>query len=86
LPTGAWPLGAPGHGGLPRLHGKDEELAGVQFRASPKTEEWCGDRAIEESRGRGGGGWWGSSPFIVAEGGRWAADDNGLNTIEGGGA
>jgi hypothetical protein len=69
--TGAWPLGAPGHGGLPRLHGKDEELAGVRFRASPKTEEWRGDRATEESRGMSGGGWWGSSPFIVGQvGGR----------------
>jgi hypothetical protein len=31
---------------LPRLHRKDEELAGVWFRASPKTEERCGDRTM----------------------------------------
>jgi hypothetical protein len=31
---------------LPRLHGKDEELAGVRFSASPKTEERHGDRAM----------------------------------------
>jgi hypothetical protein len=31
---------------LPRLHGKDEELARVQFRASPKTEERRGDGAM----------------------------------------
>jgi hypothetical protein len=36
---------APGHSGLPRLHGKDKELAGVRFRASPKTERRRGDRA-----------------------------------------
>jgi hypothetical protein len=38
-------MAALGHGGLPRLHGKDEELARVWFRASPKTVEWRGDRA-----------------------------------------
>jgi hypothetical protein len=29
---------------LPLLHGKDEELARVRFRASPKMEEWRGNR------------------------------------------
>jgi hypothetical protein len=43
---GARPTAAPGHGSLPRLHGKDEELSGVQFRASPKREEQRGDRAM----------------------------------------
>jgi hypothetical protein len=36
-------MGALNHDGLPRLHGKDEELAGVRFRVSPKTEERRGD-------------------------------------------
>jgi hypothetical protein len=70
---GARPTGAPVHDGSPRLHEKDEELARVWFRAPPKTEERCGDRATavkKLSRGRGGGGWRGASPFIVAEEGR----------------
>jgi hypothetical protein len=37
-------MAAPGHNSLPRLHGKDEELTRVRFRASPKTEERRGDR------------------------------------------
>jgi hypothetical protein len=41
----ARPTPALSHDGLPRLHGKDEELTGVQFRASPKTEWRCGNRA-----------------------------------------
>jgi hypothetical protein len=88
----AQPVAAPGHGGLPRLHGKDEELVGVQFRASPKTEVRRGDlvtavalgesdaqawRAGKESRGRGGGGRQGSSLFIVAEGGGAATGGSG---------
>jgi hypothetical protein len=37
---------------LPLLHGKDEELARVRFRASPKTEEWRGNRvtAVKKQR------------------------------------
>jgi hypothetical protein len=68
---------------LPRLHGKDEELTGVQFRASPKTERRRGEVAVvalsesddqawregKEIKGRCGGGRWGSSLFIGAEGG-----------------
>jgi hypothetical protein len=70
------------------LHGKDEELAGVQFMASPKTKGRRGNdgeemvvvalsesdaqawRERNESRGRCGGGRWGSSLFIAAVGGR----------------
>jgi hypothetical protein len=82
---GAPPTAALGHGGLPQLHGKDEELAGVQFRSSPKTERRRSDRAMtvvvlgesdaqawregKESRGRCGVGRQGSSLFIRAEGG-----------------
>jgi hypothetical protein len=71
--TRARPPGATAHSGLPRLHRKDEELARVRFRASPGValgegvaQAW---REEKESRGRGGGGRWGSSTFIVAEGG-----------------
>jgi hypothetical protein len=39
-------MGASVHDDSPRLHGKDEELARVRFRASPKTEERRGDRAM----------------------------------------
>jgi hypothetical protein len=50
LPTGgshrSLAYGTPVHVGSPRLHGKDEELARVQSRASPETEERRGDRAI----------------------------------------
>jgi hypothetical protein len=42
--TGALPMGAPVHESLPRLHGKDEELARVQSRASPEVEERHGGR------------------------------------------
>jgi hypothetical protein len=35
---GARPTAAPGHDGLPRLHGEDKVLTGVQFRASPEAE------------------------------------------------
>jgi hypothetical protein len=42
---GAQPTGTPVHDGSPRLHGKDEELARVQSRATPETEERRGDRA-----------------------------------------
>jgi hypothetical protein len=34
------------------LHGKDEELAKVRFRASPKTEERHGDRAAAVKKRR----------------------------------
>jgi hypothetical protein len=37
---------------LPRLHGKDEELTRVRFRASPKTEEQRGDRATAVKKRR----------------------------------
>jgi hypothetical protein len=47
---GAWPTTALSHGGLPRLRGEDEEVAGVQFRASPKAEGRCGDRAMAVKR------------------------------------
>jgi hypothetical protein len=46
----ARPTPTPGHGSLPRLHGKDEELVGVRFRASPKAERQCGDRATTVKR------------------------------------
>jgi hypothetical protein len=41
---GARPTGAPVHESSPRLHGKDEELARVRSRASPKVEEQHGGR------------------------------------------
>jgi hypothetical protein len=50
----AWPTATLGHGSLPRLHGKDEELDGVQFRASPKTQERHGDRATVVKKWQ----WW----------------------------
>jgi hypothetical protein len=31
-------MAASGHRGLPQLHGEDEELTGVRFRASPEVE------------------------------------------------
>jgi hypothetical protein len=39
-----------GHDSLPRLNGKDEELAGVLFRASPKMERRRDDRAMKVKR------------------------------------
>jgi hypothetical protein len=41
---------APGHGGLPRLHRKDEEITGVRFRDSPKMERRRDDRAMPVKR------------------------------------
>jgi hypothetical protein len=56
LPTGgahrSSAYGAPIPDGLPRLHGKDEELAKVRFRASPKTEERRGGRATAVKKRR----------------------------------
>jgi hypothetical protein len=40
--TGARPTGAPVHESSPRLHGKGEEFARVQSRASPEVEEQRG--------------------------------------------
>jgi hypothetical protein len=45
-------VGAPVHDGSLRLHGKDEELTRVRFRASPKTEERRGDRATTVKKRR----------------------------------
>jgi hypothetical protein len=47
---GAWPTAAPGHSGLPQLHGEDEELTRVQFRASPEAEGQHGDRVTAVNR------------------------------------
>jgi hypothetical protein len=76
------------HESSPRLFGKNEELIGVRYRASPKVEEQHGGRATavvlgesaaqswrEEKRGREGCGetrGW-CSPFI---GGRAARGGN----------
>jgi hypothetical protein len=48
----AQPKAALGHGGLPQLHGEDEELAGVRFRASPEAEEPRGDQTMVVKRRR----------------------------------
>jgi hypothetical protein len=52
LVHGSWTTGAPVHDGSPRLHGKDEELVRVRFRASPKTKERHGDRATTVKKRR----------------------------------
>jgi hypothetical protein len=44
--TGALLTGAPVHESSPRPLGKNEELIGVRYRASPKVEEQRGGRAM----------------------------------------
>jgi hypothetical protein len=76
----AWPMAAPDHDGLPRLHRKDEELAGVQFRASPKTERRRDDRATAMKMQR----WWRLVRPMLKRGergrraGGGAVEDNGV--------
>jgi hypothetical protein len=59
---------------LPRLHRKDEELAGVWFRASPKTEERCGDRTMVVKKR-----WlWRSVREMLKRGDAQAVEDDGV--------
>jgi hypothetical protein len=59
-------MAAMGNSGLPWLHGKDEELAEVRFRVSPKTEERRGDRAMVMKKRW----WWGSVRAMLKRGER----------------
>jgi hypothetical protein len=51
---------------LPRLHKKDDELTGVQFRVTPEMERRRGDRATVVKRRR----WWCSVRAMLKHGER----------------